>query len=81
MLDTWPVLWACRANSRDKSAVDPPAPHVMSVKRHWVLACMRSMRAWRFFTPWSVRGGKYSSEMWAMEAGSLARRSMIFGSG
>lgn len=46
-----------------------------------MLASMRSIRACRFFTPWSVRGGKYSSETWAMFSGSLARRSMILGSG
>lgn len=45
-----------------------------------MLASMRSIRAWRFLTPSSVRGGKYSRETWARPSGSLLRRSMIFGS-
>ena len=81
MLDTWPVLCACNAKSKERSAVEPPAPHVMSVYRHLVLASIRSIRAWRFCTPCSVRGGKYSSETWAMLVGSFVNKSMILGSG
>jgi hypothetical protein len=47
--------------SRVRSAVDPPAPHVMSQK-DGPCATMRSIRSNRFSTPSSVLGGKNSNE-------------------
>jgi hypothetical protein len=68
----------------DNSAVDPPAPHVISVKRQCVLFFIRNMRACKFFTPSSVRGGKYSNDTCVrgdLDAGSVFSKSMILGSG
>mmetsp|Transcript_63000 Transcript_63000/g.117161 ORF Transcript_63000/g.117161 Transcript_63000/m.117161 type:complete len:240 (-) Transcript_63000:50-769(-) len=51
------------ASQRDivRSEVDPPAPHVKSVKSGCSFF-IRSIRFFRFFTPSSVLGGKYSNE-------------------
>ena len=54
----------------------------MSVYRHFVLVNIRSIRACKFLTPCSVRGGKYSNDTCAIfDSDSSFRRSIIFGSG
>lgn len=47
-LQTWPVLTASKAMRRERSAVDPPAPQVVSVKRGLVATFIRSILAKRF---------------------------------
>lgn len=61
------------AMSRVRSAVEPPAPQVMSQKEG-LWATMRSMRSKRFSTPSSVFGGKNSKENTVRPSTSAAAR-------